>query len=154
MRKNYWFKKSIVLVCLTIFSLNLFGQDKLLSMKMIYSVPIMKGEIKSSAQKDSIEYSYIVDKRFWWQTFDKIIAQSNISYDTIVDRFSKTLKENFKREFTPNQAKTLIIRHIPMPKNITITTDTIITQCPTAAVAAETGYIPSVSSATLTAATQ
>lgn len=112
MRKNYWFKKSIILVCLTIFSLNLFGQDKLLSMKMIYSVPIMKGEIKSSAQKDSIEYSYIVDKRFWWQTFDKIIAKSNISYDTIVDRFSKTLKENFKREFTPNQAKTLIDNNV------------------------------------------
>lgn len=112
MRNNYFFKKLIVLVCLAIFSLNVSGQDKLLSMKMIYSVPIMKGEIKSSAQKDSIEYSYIVDKRFWWQTFDKIISKSQTPYDTLVNRFSKTLKENLKKEFTTQEVKNLIDNNV------------------------------------------
>ncbi len=112
MKNNYWFKRLILLVCLAIFSFNLFGQDKLLSMKMIYSVPIMKGEIKSSAQKDSIQYEYIVDKRFWWQTFDKIIAQSQTPYDTLVNRFSKTLKEKFNREFSVDETKSLIDNNV------------------------------------------
>lgn len=112
MRNNYFLKKLIILVCLAIFSLNVSGQDKLLSMKMIYSVPIMKGEIKSSAQKDSIEYSYIVDKRFWWQTFDKIISKSQTPYDTLVNRFSKTLKENLKKEFTTQEVKNLIDNNV------------------------------------------
>ena len=108
MRDNKFFKKLILLLSLAIISLNSLGQDKLLSMKIIYSVPIMKAEIKSSAEKDSIQYTYIVDKRFWWQTFDKIISKSQTPYDTLVNRFSKTLKEKFNREFSVAETKNLI----------------------------------------------
>lgn len=108
MRDNKFLKKLILLLSLAIISLNSLGQDKLLSMKIIYSVPIMKAEIKSSAEKDSIQYTYIVDKRFWWQTFDKIISKSQTPYDTLVNRFSKTLKEKFNREFSVAETKNLI----------------------------------------------
>jgi hypothetical protein len=49
-----------------------------------------------------------VDKRFWWQTFDKIISKSQTPYDTLVNRFSKTLKEKFNREFSVAETKNLI----------------------------------------------
>lgn len=112
MRDNKFLKKLILLLSLAIISLNSLGQDKLLSMKIIYSVPIMKAEIKSSAEKDSIQYTYIVDKRFWWQTFDKIISKSQTPYDTLVNRFSKTLKEKFNREFSVDETKSLIDNNV------------------------------------------
>lgn len=112
MQKKCFFKKLILLTFFTIASLNVFCQDKLLSMKIIYSVPIMRSEIKSSEEKDSIEYSFIVDKRFWWQTFDKVMEKNEVSYDTIVSRFSKALKDNFKREFSIGETKQLIDNNV------------------------------------------
>lgn len=112
MKKNYFLKKLILLIFLTISAQSTFCQDKLLSMKIIYSVPIMRSEIKSSMEKDSIEYSFIIDKRFWWQTFDKIIEKNLISYDTIAKNMSLSLKERFKREFSVAEIKTLIDNNI------------------------------------------
>jgi hypothetical protein len=112
MGNNCFLKRLILLLCLTIISGNIFCQDKLLSMKIIYSVPIMRSEIKSSIEKDSIEYSFVVDKRFWWQAFDNAILKSQINYDSIVTNLSKTLKERFKREFSIAETKTLIDNNI------------------------------------------
>lgn len=111
-RINPLFKSFISLIFLLVFSFNLLGQDRLLSMKMIYTVPIMKAEIKSSTEKDSIEYSYIVDKRFWWQTFDKVMEKNQISYDSVVKRLSTTLKDRFQKEFTIEETKNIIDNNI------------------------------------------
>ena len=72
----------------------------------------MKAEIKSSTEKDSIEYSYIVDKRFWWQTFDKVMEKNQISYDSVVKRLSTTLKDRFQKEFTIEETKNIIDNNI------------------------------------------
>jgi hypothetical protein len=72
----------------------------------------MKAEIKSSTEKDSIEYSYIVDKRFWWQTFDKVMEKNQINYDSVVKRLSTTLKDRFQKEFTIEETKNIIDNNI------------------------------------------
>lgn len=66
-------------------------------MRIVYEVPIMQAEISSSAARDSVIYSYVVDKRFWWQTIDFINASARnrklflnnpsgdtLNYDTVM----------------------------------------------------------------------
>lgn len=105
-------KKLIVLISLFCFSTLLYGQEKLLSMKIVYTVPIMSAEIKSSNEKDSIKYDFLVDKRFWWQTFDKVMANNTTSYDTIICRLNKSLNQKFNREFSTEETKKLIENNI------------------------------------------
>lgn len=115
----------IVLFCLIFLSRNSYSQEKLLSMKIVYSVPIMIAEIQSSSEKDSIKYDFIIDKRFWWQAFDKIVAKSkdkklffyindkdSLSYDSISNLLAKTLKEKFNKEYTPEETQKLIENNI------------------------------------------
>lgn len=112
MREKLQIKHFVALFFCFVFLQNVYGQEKLLSMKIIYTVPIMSAEIKSSNEKDSIKYDYIVDKRFWWQTFDKVMTNQTLSYDTILSRFNKSLNEHFKREFLIEEVKGLIENNV------------------------------------------
>ena len=73
-------------------------------MKMVYEVPIMQGHIVHSPLRDSIVYDYLVDKRFWWQTIDRVneLAKSkklylcnfkgdSLNYDTIINKLNLAL---------------------------------------------------------------
>ena len=63
-------KRLLFFVSAVLFATFLYSQERLLTMKIVYEVPIMQGRIASSETKDSIVYDYLVDKRFWWQTID------------------------------------------------------------------------------------
>lgn len=111
MKDIKYLKPLIVLICLIFLSQNSFSQEKLLSMKIVYTVPIMSAEIKSCSEKDSIKYDFLVDKRFWWQMWDKIVEKTK-DYDSISSRLAKTLKEKFNKEYTLEETKKLIENNI------------------------------------------
>ena len=99
---------NIIIIVLAILPSIAFSQDKILSKKIVYEVDIMKPRIEQTKQKDSIVYDYIVDRRFWWQSIDAIMADirlgkmnlmsfehDTISYNNVV----KNLKAAYKKQF-------------------------------------------------------
>lgn len=73
------------------------SQEKLLSMRIVYEVPIMQARVGSSQMSDSVVYDYLVDKRFWWQAIDFVNAAAkdkklfflndkgdSLNYDTVM----------------------------------------------------------------------
>lgn len=67
-------RRCVVLVLAVLCAITGLAQEKLLSKRIIYQVPIMQGRIVSSIAKDSVAYDYLVDKRFWWQTIDELVS--------------------------------------------------------------------------------
>ena len=58
-------KRILLLVVFVFVCAFSFAQERLLSMKIVYEVPIMKATVERSPLRDSIVYDYLVDKRFF-----------------------------------------------------------------------------------------
>lgn len=112
MKNINYFKILLLLICFVSITQNVVCQEKLLSMKIVYSVPIMKED-------------YEVDKRFWWQSFDRVVELSkqkklffhisekdSITYDSVVNLFSKKLKDTYKRDYDIKEVQQIIENNI------------------------------------------
>lgn len=101
--------------------LSAFSQEKLLSMRIIYEVPIMQARVVSSQLRDSVVYDYLVDKRFWWQTIDFVNAAAkdkklfllndrgdSLNYDTVMCNLSAAFGKAFGRICTKEDLQRLI----------------------------------------------
>lgn len=110
-------RKCVVLIGVLLCVITGFAQERLLSRKIVYQVPIMQGRIVSSIAKDSVAYDYLVDKRFWWQTIDELVsaAQSRkpvfsnskgepMVYDSILSHLVSALGKSENREVSKQDA--------------------------------------------------
>ncbi len=118
-------KKIIFLFAVLVLSFSAAAQQRLLSARIVYQVPIMKAEIKSSEAKDSIVYTHLVDKRFWWQSIDAVNEQAKnkaifyqtkdgktLIYDSILAGLGKELGKICKREFSKEDLQKVIEEEI------------------------------------------
>lgn len=110
-----------VIMISILISFNSFSQEKILSKKIVYEVDIMRSRIEQGSDKDSIAYDYIVDKRFFWQAIDTIIAKAktkdfyfktfdkeSLSFDTIMKNLRKDYLISFKDTLRDYRAKKLL----------------------------------------------
>lgn len=122
-------KRILLLVVFVFVCAFSFAQERLLSMKIVYEVPIMKATIERSPLRDSIVYDYLVDKRFWWQMIDKVNAMAKnrklelrnfkgnvLNYDTVLAKLTLALEDKYKKKFTPNEVQKLIEEEIRVLK--------------------------------------
>lgn len=114
--------KRILFLAISMFvCVHSFAQERLLSMKMVYEVPIMQGRIVHSPLRDSIVYDYLVDKRFWWQTIDRVneLAKSkklylcnfkgdSLNYDTIINKLNLALDTKYKRKHSAKEVTRIV----------------------------------------------
>lgn len=123
--KNKIFIRIAVVVISILISFNSFSQEKILSKKIVYEVDIMKSRIEQSTEKDSIVYDYLVDKRFWWQSIDAIIAEvrakrlffmtsshESLQFDSIAKNLKKEYLAFFKDTLTDKKLQTLLEEEI------------------------------------------
>lgn len=114
-------KKIVFSAVILLFCAISFAQDKLLSMKIVYEVPIMECKIKYSTSQDSIVYDYLVDKRFWWQTIDQVteLAKNKklflcdfngneLNYDTIMKKLNLALDEKYRKKHSANEVTKVV----------------------------------------------
>lgn len=101
--------------------LSTFSQEKLLSMRIAYEVPIMQARVASSQLRDSVIYDYLVDKRFWWQTIDFVNAAAkdkklfflndkgdSLNYDTVMCALTTAFGKVYGRTCTKEEVQRLI----------------------------------------------
>ena len=118
-------KRLLFFVSAVLFATFLYSQERLLTMKIVYEVPIMQGRIASSETKDSIVYDYLVDKRFWWQTIDRVNALAknkklffttfkgdSIVYDSIMSSLTLALNKQYGKTHTPQEVQKIIEEQI------------------------------------------
>lgn len=97
------------------------SQEKLLSMRIVYEVPIMQARVGSSHMSDSVVYDYLVDKRFWWQTIDFVNAATkdkklfflndkgdSLNYDTVMCALTTAFGKVYGRTCTKEEVQRLI----------------------------------------------
>lgn len=97
------------------------SQEKLLSMRIVYEVPIMQARVGSSQVRDSVVYDYLVDKRFWWQTIDFVNAAAkdkklfllngkgdSLNYDTVMCALTTAFGKVYGRTCTKEEVQRLI----------------------------------------------
>ncbi len=118
-------KKLIFLFAVLAAGFSATAQQRLLSARIVYQVPIMKGEIKSSESKDSIVYTHLVDKRFWWESIDAVNEQAKsktifyqtkdgktLDYDSILAGLGKELGKTCKQELSKADLQKVIEEEI------------------------------------------
>ena len=101
--------------------LSAYSQERLLSMRIIYEVPIMQAKVGSSQMRDSVVYDYLVDKRFWWQTIDFVNAAAkdkklfflndkgdSLNYDTVMCALTTAFGKVYGRTCTKEEVQRLI----------------------------------------------
>lgn len=101
--------------------LSAYSQERLLSMRIIYEVPIMQAKVGSSQLRDSVIYNYLVDKRFWWQTIDFVNAAAkdkklfflndkgdSLNYDTVMCALTTAFGKVYGRTCTKEEVQRLI----------------------------------------------
>lgn len=101
--------------------LSAYSQERLLSMRIIYEVPIMQAKVGSSQVRDSVVYDYLVDKRFWWQTIDFVNAAAkdkklfflndkgdSLNYDTVMCALTTAFGKVYGRTCTKEEVQRLI----------------------------------------------
>ena len=101
--------------------LSAYSQEKLLSMRIAYEVPIMQARVASSQLRDSVIYDYLVDKRFWWQTIDFVNAAAkdkklfflndkgdSLNYDTVMCALTTAFGKVYGRTCTKEEVQRLI----------------------------------------------
>lgn len=101
--------------------LSAYSQKRLLSMRIIYEVPIMQAKVGSSQVRDSVVYNYLVDKRFWWQTIDFVNAAAkdkklfflndkgdSLNYDTVMCALTTAFGKVYGRTCTKEEVQRLI----------------------------------------------
>lgn len=97
------------------------SQERLLSMRIVYEVPIMQARVSSSHMSDSVVYDYLVDKRFWWQTIDFVNAAAkdkklfflndkgdSLNYDTVMCALATVFGKVYGRTCTKEEVQRLI----------------------------------------------
>ena len=97
------------------------SQERLLSMRIVYEVPIMQAKVGSSQVRDSVVYDYLVDKRFWWQTIDFVNAAAkdkklfflnnkgdSLNYDTVMCALTTAFGKVYGRTCTKEEVQRLI----------------------------------------------
>lgn len=114
-------KRIFLFFLVLFFLLETFAQNRILSMRIVYEVPIMEGKIQSSTEKDSIVYDYLIDKRYWWESIDLVMKKARekeivlrdfngnaVVFDSMINRLSAAIEHKYNVKFTPEQVQTII----------------------------------------------
>lgn len=114
-------KKLILLFCFLLTCGFLMSQECLLTKKIVYTVRFTDDVIASSLSKDSVQYNYIVNKRFFWEANDEILTRvkakkayfqsfkgDTIQYDTIINRLCRALNSHYNKKYDKNNIKEVL----------------------------------------------
>jgi hypothetical protein len=117
--------KKLIFCGILLISLSSFAQEKLLSMKIVYNVPITQNHIKSSTKADSIIYDYTVNRRFFWETMDVLMSDikskklylhsfsgDTITYDSMITSLTKQLNKKFLKNFSKKEIQDVLDNEI------------------------------------------
>lgn len=134
--------KKLILISLMLIPFAVFSQNKLLTKKIVYSVPIVQTNIHNTIGKDSISYNYLVNRRFWWEAIDNVLQQAKnktivlhnfhgdtIAYDSMINNLNRQLTKSFKRTFSKKEIQDVFdneIREIKFEEQWTYNTNTML----------------------------
>ncbi|MBR1775346.1 MAG: hypothetical protein IJ759_07480 [Bacteroidales bacterium] len=96
--------RKLILLFTIFISLSSFSQERLLTKKIVYKINVTDNKVRQLAQKDSIEYNYIVNKRFFWEAMDGLISdlkskklylrtfnKDSVVWDSMINNLTKQL---------------------------------------------------------------
>ena len=119
------YMKKTILILLLLVGANCFAQQKLLTKKIVYTVNMTENKINSSQEKDSVSYHYIVNKRFFWEAMDDVLASiknkklylstfsgDTIVWDTMISNLTKALNNLDMRKYSKKDIEKVLENEI------------------------------------------
>jgi hypothetical protein len=117
--------KKLIFCGILLISLSSFAQQRLLSKKIVYTIPITQSHIKSSSKADSIIYDYTVNRRFFWEAMDLIMSDikskklylhsfsgDTITCDSMITSLTKQLSKTFLKTFSKKDIQDVLDNEI------------------------------------------
>jgi len=105
--------KRLICIFVCCISLVCWGQESLLTKKIVYPIRITENSVLSLEKKDSITYNYIVNKRFFWEAMDDLFNDikgkklylttfegDTIVWDTMINDLIKQLNKIDNRKYS------------------------------------------------------